>query len=153
MKSLYLNTAAILLNVPAAFASDGVTVIKTENGPVRINTTDYDATKHELHVADDTHDADGVAYLQRGLEPEPTKTVPPIVSPIDPGAPETDTAPGRNMDKFGVLQNKNKFFIVDGSTGKVVDDVEGIDPKGYPDNGAAWAVLLAIKAPKPADNA
>lgn len=139
-----------------------VKVIKTENGPVRIDASDYDEKRHELHVADEHHDADGVARgnAEPIVAPAKTgraaKTVPPIVSPID-GTTTEPGAPGRNYDVFGVLQNKNKFFIVDGTTGKVVDDVDGIDPKGYAENKLAWDVLIAIKAAaavKPAtDNA
>ncbi len=138
----------------------GVVVIKTANGPVRIDASDYDETKHELHVADEHHDADGVARSKFTAPAGPIKATPSEVAAIAKiMAPATETtqtnaAPARNFDAFGVLQNKKKFFIVDGANGgKVVDDVEGVNPQGYDSNTDAWTVLLALKAKPAADNA
>jgi len=133
----------------------GVVVIKTANGPVRIDAPDYDETKHELHVADEHHDADGVARSKPVALTGTIEATPSEVAAIARiMAPPTNAAPARNFDAFGVLQNKKKFFIVDGANGgKVVDDVEGVNPQGYDTNTDAWNVLLALKAKPAADNA
>jgi hypothetical protein len=131
-----------------------VKVIKSENGPVRINASDFIEGEHELHVADEQYDEQGV--LRAAAEPEftPPRRNVKATTTITTDTGNNGAEAGPNYDKFGVMQKKNKFYIVDGANGgKPVDDVEGIDPDGYASNQDAWNVLLSIKSNSATDNA
>jgi hypothetical protein len=130
-----------------------VKVIKSENGPLRINASDFKEGEHELHVADEQYDEHGV--LRAAAEPEftPPRRNVKATTTTETGS-NNGTEAGRTYDTFGVMQKKNKFFIVDGANGgKLVDDVEGIDPEGYASNQDAWNVLLTVKSKSATDNA
>lgn len=147
MKKLYLTTAAILLAVPAAFATsdvEAVTVIKTENGPVRIPASQFNAAEHTLHVADEHHDEHGVSRNDQGNNSAPQASAPVDGAPVAPIATDA-TAPAK---QYGVLQNRGRFYIVDPlNNGAPVTDVTAVDPKGYPSNAEAWAVLVSLQTP------
>lgn len=164
MRKLYLTTAAILLAVPAAFATSDVevvTVIKTENGPVRIPASQFNAAEHTLHVADEHHDEHGVARRLAGNNPGPQPvaitadigtvtagTLAPVA--IDADTSGVGVASSAPPKQYGVLQNKGKFYIVNSADGTPVSDNAAVDPKGYPNNPEAWGVLMNLQTPPPA---
>lgn len=129
-----------------------VKVIKTENGPLRINASDFKEGEHELHVADEQYDEHGV--LRAAAQPEFTPPRRDVKTITTTETNNDGSVTGRSYDTLGVMQKKNKFFIVDGANGgKPVEDVEGIDPEGYASNQDAWNVLLGIKSNSAATNA
>lgn len=160
MKKLYLTTAAILLAVPAAFATsdvEAITVIKTENGPVRIPASSFDAKEHTLHVADETHDEHGVVRSNHGNNPAPQASapvagsaglIPPVAPILDPVTAQiASTAPAAPPKQYGVLQNKGRFYIVNSADGTPVTDVPAIEAKGYTSNKDAWEAMVKLQVP------
>lgn len=164
MSKLMFATAAIFATLPIAFATadvEPVVVVKGPNGyPVRINKSEYNHDQHELHVADEHHDENGVprnhptALNNVGKAAAPQPSAPP---PGMTAAPSTDAmtiAPlGDGSQKLtvgrqlGVLSSKGKFIIVDsGNGGTAITDDPRIDPKGYADNKSAWDVINIIGA-------
>lgn len=128
-----------------------VVVIKTENGPVRIDKSSYDEKEHVLHVADEHHDEHGVRRdaVQSNLNPSPTTPAAAPVAGTSPGpvAPIAPADPAAPAKQYGVLQNKNRFFVVDAANGgAMVTDVAGIDPKGYASNKEAWDALFLVQS-------
>lgn len=91
-------------------------MIETENGPVIINETDYDADKHKL-----VDEADAKIPV----------TVPPVV---ENGEPE-------NL----LVTKKGKKFIVVNQNGDRIERA-GIEEDGYETEAAAWAAIMALSA-------
>lgn len=154
MKKLFLISAAIITAIPSVFATsdvEPVVVVRTENGPVRIPKSQFNEKQHELHVADEHHDEHGVA---RSNNPAPAvapaaavTTALPIPGTVaDAAGNGAGTAP--QPQQIGVLQNKGKFFIVNSDGLPVVNDM--VDPKGYPSNAEAWAIVVKLQATPPA---
>lgn len=147
-------SSTIISRAPVAFnAMEVPTVaIKTDNGPVRINMTDYDPKTHELHKADDTHDDQGI--LRKPL------AAPAPDAPADGSAPAAPSEPvveltaeqialndRINSAKLGVIQQGSKFYIVDSNEPTApIMDIPGINPKGYKSNKDAWDALFAVQA-------
>lgn len=154
MRKHYLTTAAILLAVPAAYATADntpVVVVKTANGPVRIPASEFNDKQHELHTADEHHDEHGVPRNRAGNVPGgPQMNAAPIAVQANgtPVAPVASIAPNAAPKPvYGVLQNKGRFYVVDGSNGTPISGVTGIDPKGYGSNADAWGAITAVNLP------
>lgn len=146
LSSTTMNRAPVAFN-----AMDVPTVaIKTDNGPVRINMTDYDPKVHELHKGDDTHDDQGV--LRKPPAPEvPANETAPGASPSPPAVdltPEQIALNERiNNAKLGVIQQGAKFYVVDSNEPTApITDIPGITSKGYKSNKDAWDALFAVQA-------
>lgn len=112
---------AILL---AAFNNSCETVtIKTDNGPVRINASDFDP---------DTMELDG---------DEPVAPVEPITgdaAPVEPLASDEPFTPLAPDLKF-VSKKGKKFIVVGADTNPIVGD--GIEAGGYDTEQAAWDAI------------
>lgn len=135
---------------------EGVVVIKTDNGPVRINASDYDKDKHTLHEADDTFDEHGV---RKGPLPAPapqpvagqTLHAIPDNANHEPEAPFTmdDAALNNRVSaiNFGSMQSGKKFIVVDATdNGKPVDFMPNyIAPGGYKSNKEAWEAIFKVR--------
>lgn len=139
--------------IPPAFATsdvEPVAVIKTENGPVRIPLSQYNDKQHELHTADEHHDEHGVARNHHSVAPIAPVAGAALAAPVAPIAPVASgtATPAR---QYGVLQNKNKFFIVN-QDGSPATDVPAFDPKGYGSNKEAWEAIAAAALATSADN-
>lgn len=95
-----------------------VVVIKTPNGPVRINESDFDPEVHELAEAA------------------------PAPLPDFPAAPVTEaTADAADAVQLAVQKIGRKFFVVDAATNeKVVRD--DLATSGYDTEQAAWAAII-----------
>ncbi len=158
--------------------------VMTENGPVIINATDYNAEIHTLADGEekpiDTGSDVQIAYAENG---EPARIINEAgnavdvngttMKTLDPAAqtggagvvtPEMDgntigqmkaaadgtqnadgtatpppaVPPARFVTKTGA-----KYYVVD-AVGEKVTDVEGIDAKGYKNEGEAWAAVTAL---------
>ena len=102
-------------------------LIETENGPVRINETDFDEATMTL----------------AGSEPEDdpvTDETPPAETP-PAETPPAETPPAQRM----VLKEGRKHFVVDAAGVKITGE-EGIDEKGYTTEKAAWDAILAASS-------
>lgn len=99
--------------------------IKTENGPVIINESDYDPDQHELMDGEEPV----VEPEEPVKEPEKTKEPSELTPPVD--------APKMLVSKEG-----RKHFVV-GEDGKKIE-AEGIDAKGYGSEADAWAAIMAL---------
>ncbi len=98
-----------------------VVVIKTPNGPVRINESDFDPNVHEL--ADDHAEAASA----------PVEPVTPVV--------QVDQTVAVDTVQLAVLKIGRKFFVVDAATNeKVVRD--DLAAAGYDTEQAAWAAII-----------
>lgn len=177
MRHLLMSTAIGRIMAPMAFMSETV-IIDTDNGPVMIEKSDYDPTKHELHALNGTLIP---TPDQPGPQPAPPPNGPPAtpqpahhatpagaLSPagIQANAPAAPTTPEPvmitdpemiariNAMKFAVIttgKGKNaRFFIVDTlNGGNPVEDVPGIDVGGYTNNKDAWDALHAVQLSVP----
>lgn len=121
-----------------------VVVIVTDNGPVRINKSDYDPKQHTLHQANETHDANGVLINQ----PKSASEFPTIAEGMaisSPVVPRELTEMDRRIiaANLGVMQDNKRFYIIEGN--EKVTNIDGIDPNGYKTNKLAWEALLAVK--------
>jgi hypothetical protein len=92
--------------------------IKTKNGAVRINESDFDPDQMELFDA---------------------VTEPAAPAPTEPAAP-APTEPQQLL----VMKSGRKFFIRDNMGGVV--EAEGINPDGYSTEAAALEALTALTA-------
>lgn len=135
MLRLYASMAVTMI---AAFMSElcETVTIKTENGPVRINKTDFDETKHELDTEANlpsVEPANAAPVMDPAISLAPS---PSAVAPVAPAIP----APGQ----LGVKKDGKKFYVVQASDGVNVEDRDGIDKAGYPDEATAWAAVMAL---------
>ncbi len=93
--------------------------IKTENGPVIINESDYDPDQHELMDSEE-----------------------PVVEPQKPVKEPEKTKQPSEAPKMLVSKEGRKHFVV-GEDGKKIE-AEGIDAKGYGSEADAWAAIMAL---------
>ncbi|QWY83167.1 hypothetical protein [Rhizobium phage RHph_X2_24] len=100
-------------------------VIETDNGPVTINKSDFDASKHKL--------VEGEA-VQVAAETEPPAGEP------QPQQPQTEPA------QLLVSKKGKKFIVVD-AAGNVIER-EGIDADGYGSEADAWGAIMALPQPQ-----
>lgn len=158
---------ALLASVAAVFSSEicETVTIQTENGPVRVNKSDYDADQAEggaksmtlatekqaAPVADaetqtpqtvgQTDGAGAVVVPADGL------TVPPAPSaPVNAlGGDESKVATPNTLapNTLLVIKDGKKFYVVR-PTGEKVTDVEGIDAAGYASEEAARNAINAL---------
>lgn len=175
MKNILLSSVAAIV----AFNSEIVEVvtIETENGPVRINKSDYDPDKHTLSGAQPREDGPTIeefvaagydpknyppkGYLSRSSDEEiaaaikakeapaePQQTGENATQPTGEQQPQANTAePAQQPVQRLVSQFGAKYFIVDGGGNKLTG--EGIDNKGYKTEADAWAAVVALPAAAP----
>lgn len=146
--------------------------IKTDAGPVRINASDYDASKHELVDPSELPALSAIPEAAQQQEPvadasgirdtpQPAAGLDANGQPIgtdgsgEQGAPSGEAA-GENAgdgEPSEVVEHSSvsnqRGVIKTGSKFFVTDmagvkiEAEGIDPNGYKDEGAAWAAVVA----------
>jgi hypothetical protein len=145
-----------------------VVMVKGADGePLRIDATEFERDQsdegeknYELHPDHEQYDHNGIMINPNTNEPgnEPM----PGQSPDDAKANMIDNPNNQNTTSltgedrvradriaainFGVVQEGKKFFVVDmNNEGKRIDDVEGINPKGYKSNKEAWDALFVVR--------
>lgn len=94
-------------------------VIETDNGPVTINASDFNASVHKLATAAETP------------------------APVTPAA--SDDQGGTTQPVALLVTKKGKKFIVVDGDGKAVER-DGIDADGYATENDAWAAIMALNA-------
>lgn len=110
--------------------------IKTENGPVLINESDFDPETMEL-----------VDAVEAPVTPEPA-VIPATNSIPTPVTPETVPAVA-TPEQLLVMKSGRKFFITNTMGVKLEGDAAeqvGIDPEGYTTEAGAQAALAALNA-------
>lgn len=164
MRTVLLASTALAATTIAYMSEivDTVT-IKGENGPVRINASEFDPKKHKLAA----EDKDEVPITQTNTFVAPVEPPVPASAPImndgnmhlgahrantdtthpnpdgdrpvalDPPQPpaEASNTVQRQVAKFG-----SKYFVVD-STGEKIE-ADGIDKDGYKKEEDAWKAAL-----------
>lgn len=135
-----------------------VVVIETDNGPVRINETDYNPDVHTIYEPTKKEEKEGVFQT-----PEPIVPIePPSVAVVTGGniqnpapavvnenvTPEQinmtpDNSAGR--PEYLVSKTGAKYFVVD-TAGNPVKGIATIDERGYKTDGEAWAAVTATLA-------
>lgn len=136
--------ASIILScAPLAFNSEVRTVtIKTDNGPVRINHSDYDPKEHKLH--EDSEPATPLPPNAGLMQQPPSEGEPKSVAMKPPTVAEGANERIAN-GKFGVMQDGGKFYVVDINANNArVTDIKGINKNGYAENKPAWDALFAL---------
>lgn len=156
MKLSLLCSTTIGAFAVRAFMNDFVetVVIQGEGGPVRINKVDYNETKHKLHKANKTHDENGIARkIADDTKPGTGKNdgggaTKPTSTTVELSADVLAEHARINAMKFGVLEENDKFYVVDANNeNKRVESVDGIDnKKGYKSNAEAWKAVFAVQA-------
>jgi hypothetical protein len=156
---LFASVAAIL---PVAFTAEVLETVmaKVKGGSgdyVRVNKADVGANPDNYTVSNPQTEKQEpvtppgvVTNVAPGLEIPPAPSAPDFRAP-EPlpgapaapalGAPVAPTVP--SPDQKLVTKDGAKFFVVR-PDGTRIDDVEGIDPKGYKDEKAAWAAIMAL---------
>lgn len=159
-----------LLNT-VAFMSDVVetVVIVTDNGPLRINKSDYNEKEHKLHKPKKNEEplqegitATTVVPVPAGASMVPTPSTPASLVPnadnnvqpvAVPGAFPTPAAPQQTPQTVTataesrlVMPIGKKFFVVNANGEKIIAD--GIDSEhGYKSEADAWAAALPAGSP------
>lgn len=148
-----------MLYASAAFMSEIIPTmqIETDNGPVTINVSDFDAAKHTP---------------VGGAAPAPVDAPQPDGARVNPNSPEGSNAPQlANQDHANggqaptppaaapaasagdntslLVTKKGKNFIVVDAAGNAVQR-DGIEPEGYKSESDAWAAVMALAKPKTA---
>jgi hypothetical protein len=148
-------------------------IVDTDNGPVTINEEDFDAKTMKIHkptkaeqkieeqggqsaadlnaaiAANTAADAASVApvttesSLAGASAPEPAVIPEGATNLTTTGHPTAavETSPPR---QFATRKEGQKIVVFDLADGKPVTDTVGIDPKGYKNEGEAWAAITAI---------
>lgn len=163
------------VSLPVAFMSmpplDTVTIV-TDNGPVRINKTDYDAAPDQYKLADEapaTLRDDGPTIAEFVAAGYPAANYPPrgyasksseeeIAAAVAAEAAKTNepkpeqpagldaslqsAASGAPAPQLMVMKDGKKHFVVDPAGVKVERD--GIDAAGYANEKEAWDAILAL---------
>lgn len=152
MKKCFLASTIIASFAVRAFMSDllETVVIIGDDGPVRINKSEFDDKKHKLHKANKTHDENGIA--RKTVSADETK----FSGVGNNGKNNGDVLNAEQLAenaritamKFGVMEDNNKFYVVDANNeNKRVEAVEGIDnKKGYKTNADAWKAVFEVQA-------
>ena len=121
-------------------------LITTENGPVRINRSDYDPEQHTAAEGEDVTAAAAQEAGQDGgnAEGAPDLTKPQNTDPRDvrdaPAVP--NAAPAVGAAGLIVTKKGKKHIVVDAAGKPVTRD--GIDAAGYETDQAAWDAVLAL---------
>lgn len=147
---LFTSTAIGRAAAYMSLAEELATVlVKTENGPVRINLSDFDPSKLELADPSDLPPAPVAQQepeqQQSSADANGVKDTPQPDAPD--GAPEGDAGDGTVVehpavsDKRGVVKTGSKYFVTDLAGAKI--EADGIDPNGYKTEGEAWAAVVA----------
>lgn len=146
--SLLLACSAIGLarntfdNEDSQYACPTVT-IETDNGPVKINTADYDESKHKL-AKGTPKPVEPETLGQQEPAPAPAPAPAATPAPLAPGAP-ADLTPNAVIAP-GVIKEGSKHYIVDMNAGNVkIGDVNG-----YPSAAKANEAAVALVPPAPA---
>ncbi len=105
-------------------------IIKSENGPIRINKRDFKDGVHELH--------------DEGMF-TPSQPA-PVMGATGSGTILPNANAQGETPQLGVIRKKKLFFVADPTTGNEIN-IPGIDPAGYPSNEAAWAAIFALNKP------
>lgn len=144
-----MRIIALMTTASAIAFSNSVPVvtIETDNGPVRINESDYDPDTMTLAGADDAKGTDATPV------PETTPSAAPATTTNDSAALKEaaiaagaaiappiahDPAPSQRLvSKIG-----SKHFVVNEKGEKL--DEPGIDPKGYKTDAEAWSAIMAV---------
>lgn len=160
MRSILLASVAAIF--PVAFTAEVLETVmakvKGGNGDyVRVNKADVDANPDNYTISDaqtakqEPATPPGVmTNVAPGLEIPPAPSAPDFrppepaagePAPPAPGAPVAPTVP--SPDQKLVVKDGAKFYVVrpDGSR---VEDIEGIDAKGYKTEKDAWAAIMAL---------
>lgn len=155
MYKILLSSSA-LVNLVAVFATGDpeTVVIKSDNGPVRINKSDYNEKEHTLHEADRTHDADGVERTNPDkVDPNnPPQAIQGANKARQPKTAKTDddnaaaAKDQRIIDAdLAVIDDDKRFYVIDKKNNNQHVEIDGIDAKGYKTNKEAWEVLLRVR--------
>ncbi|RUW55604.1 hypothetical protein EOA32_00875 [Mesorhizobium sp. M1A.F.Ca.ET.072.01.1.1] len=146
-----------------------VTIV-TDNGPVRINKSDYDAAPDQYKLADETPAAavdpvalrdDGPTIAEYVAAGYPASKYPPqgyaskstdeeiaaavakeTADKTDLAGSMSSAASGAAAPQLMVSKEGRKFFVVDPAGVKVERD--GIESKGYAAEQDAWNAILAL---------
>lgn len=135
-----------------------VVTIETENGPVRINKSDFDPATMTLAGAVAPAAPAAPPAGDPGTAPTPaTPAAPeapaaPVAPPAgDPGAtqglnlaPEAAAAPTAPQSALYVTKKGRKFIVTDQGGNAV--EMAGIEPGGYAKENEAWAAVMAVSA-------
>lgn len=127
-------------------------LVKTPNGPVRMNETDFEANKErdglELHTAKKDNEANDapvdIAQPQGGVSDQPGIVAPgaPIVkNPVAPSNP--------SPVQYGFEKSGKKFYIINTANGDRIKDTEGVEEKGYDDEASALAAIATMPKGNP----
>lgn len=153
MKLSLLASTIITGFIVRAFMSDllETVVIAGDDGPVRINKSEFDEKKHKVHKANKTHDENGVARKVNNADE--TKLG---ATKGGGDAPKSDALTVEqiaenariNAMKFGVMEDGGKYYVVDANNeNNRVENVDGIEnKKGYKTNADAWKAVFAVQA-------
>jgi hypothetical protein len=160
MRNVLLASLAAIL--PVAFTAEVLETVmaKVKGGSgelVRVNKSDVDANPDNYTVSDKqtanqepatppgvvTNVAPGLEIPPAPSAPDfrPPEPVPGEPAPPAPGAPVAPTVP--SPDQKLVVKDGSKFFVVR-PDGTRIEDIEGIDPKGYKTEKDAWAAIMAL---------
>lgn len=156
MRAILLASVAV-----TAFMSDTLetVTIQTENGPVRVNKSDYDADQNSdkptMKLATDAQQEKTPDVVPAGAVTAPAIPVPPAPSApgFNPAYPEGQ-APNANIatpttattDQLGVVKTGKKFYVVTVHDGKRFEG-ERINKDGYDTSELAWDAVKQMIAP------
>ena len=116
--------------------------IETENGPVRINASDYDEKTHKLAKGEPKPVAPETLGANEA-PPPPAPVTTPVPHEPAPGAPSDQSPPA--VVSPGVLKEGSKWFVVDMNA----DNAKIGDANGYPSQAKANEAAQAL-VPAPA---
>lgn len=158
---LCASTAFSIARLSAFMPNDHIDVVIVEGAdgqPLRINKDDFDADQAEdgakqykLHSDADKYNSNGELMANdRSTDRNASENIPATQSPTDAKANIMNNPDNQNTGtaatNFGVVQEKRKFFVVDmNNEGKRIDDLDGIDAKGYKDAKAAWDAVFHVR--------
>lgn len=147
MKKIHYSLASSIIGmIPNVFNNTAINemqptvTVMTDNGPVRINATDYDPEKHRLAEGEESvRDAATITSETKIETPPP----PPVEKPAP--APEVTTDVAKPVMP-GTMQEGAKWFVVDMNA----DNAKIGDTNGYPSKKKADEAAVALMPPPPA---
>lgn len=155
--------------------SERVVMVQGADGePMRMNQVDFDRDQSDegekqfsLHADHEKYDENGELLPQHRNEAKQERrngeTGQDGNDVSGHGAELTDEEKARAKriasTNFGVMQEGKKFYVVDmNAEGKRIEDLRGINPKGYKSNKEAWDAVMIVRTeaaeqnPMPATN-